>query len=47
MTPQQSGKAERSYKTDKDEFYQHLSYTDDVDLNKKLEAWKKLANCPS
>ena len=25
---------------DKDEFYQLLTYTDDVDLNKKLDKWK-------
>jgi transposase InsO family protein len=36
-TPQLNGKAERSHRTDKDEFYQLLTYTDDVDLNKKLD----------
>ena len=34
------GKVERSHKTDKDEFYQLLTYTDDVDLNQKLQAWE-------
>ena len=43
-TPQLNGKVERSYKTDKDEFYQLLTYTDDVDLNRKLRAWEKFYN---
>jgi len=34
--PQHNGKVERSHLTDKKEFYQLLSYTDDIDLNKKL-----------
>ena len=34
--PQHNGKVERSHLTDKREFYQILNYTDDVDLNKKL-----------
>ncbi len=34
------GKVERSHRTDKDEFYQLLSNTDDVDLNEKLTAWE-------
>jgi hypothetical protein len=38
ISPQLNGKAEGSQRTDKDEFYQLLTYTDDVDLNKKLEA---------
>jgi transposase InsO family protein len=37
ISPQLNGKAEGSQRTDKDEFYQLLTYTDD-DLNKKLEA---------
>lgn len=44
MTPQLNGKVERSHRTDKDEFYQLLSYTDDVDLNKKLQAWENYYN---
>ena len=32
-TPKLNGKVERSHRTDKDEFYQLLSFTDDVDLN--------------
>ena len=43
-TPQLNGKVERSHLTDKKEFYQLLSYTDDVDLNQKLEQWKNFYN---
>lgn len=43
-TPQLNGKVERSHRTDQEEFYQLLTYTDDVDLNKKLEAWEKFYN---
>jgi transposase InsO family protein len=43
-TPQLNGKVERSHLTDKKEFYQLLSYTDDVDLNLKLEQWEKFYN---
>jgi transposase len=35
---------ERSHKTDKDEFYQLLTYTDDVDSNQKLQAWERFYN---
>jgi len=35
-SPQLNGKVERSHRTDQEEFYQLLTYTDDVDLNKKL-----------
>jgi transposase InsO family protein len=38
-SPQLNGKVERSHRTDQEEFYQLLTYSDDVDLNKKLEAW--------
>ena len=34
----------RSHRTDKDEFYQLLTYRDDVDLVKKLAAWEKFYN---
>ena len=37
-TPQLNGKVERSHRTDQMEFYQLLTYTDDVDLNTKLQA---------
>ncbi len=40
-TPQLNGKVERSYRTDQDEFYQLLTYKDDVDLQKKLQVWEQ------
>lgn len=43
-SPQLNGKVERSHQSDQDEFYQLLSYKDDVDLNKKLEAWEQFYN---
>ena len=43
-TPQLNGKVERSHLTDKKEFYQLLSYTDDVDLNQKLQQWENFYN---
>ncbi|MBQ74712.1 MAG: IS481 family transposase [Gammaproteobacteria bacterium] len=43
-TPQLNGKVERSHRTDQDEFYQLLSYVDDVDLNKKLVEWENFYN---
>jgi transposase InsO family protein len=42
--PQLNGKVERSHRTDQEEFYQLLTYTDDVDLNKKLEEWERFYN---
>ena len=42
--PQLNGKVERSHLTDKKEFYQLLTYTDDVDLNKKLNEWEHFYN---
>ncbi len=42
--PQLNGKVERSHPTDETEFYQLLTYTDDVDLNKKLATWENLYN---
>ena len=42
--PRLNGKVERSHRTDDLEFYQLLSYVDDVDLNKKLEEWEKFYN---
>ena len=36
-SPQLNGKVDRSHRSDGEEFYQLLTYTDDVDLNKKLE----------
>ena len=43
-SPQLNGKVERSHRTDQEEFYQLLSYTDDVDLNKKLAEWENFYN---
>lgn len=43
-SPQLNGKVERSHRSDQDEFYQLLSYKNDVDLNKKLEAWEQFYN---
>ena len=35
---------ERSHRTDKQEFYQLLTYKDDVDLEKKLAEWENFYN---
>ena len=43
-SPQLNGKVESSPRSDKEEFYQLLTYTDDVDLNKKLEEWERFYN---
>jgi transposase InsO family protein len=43
-TTQLNGKVERSHRTDQTEFYQLLTYTDDVDLNAKLQAWENFYN---
>ena len=43
-TPQLNGKVERSHRTDDTEFYQLLTYTDDVDLTSKLETWENFYN---
>ena len=43
-TPQLNGKVERSHRTDKQEFYQLLTYKDDVDLKRKLAQWEKFYN---
>jgi transposase len=43
-SPQLNGKVERSHRIDQEEFYQLLTYTDDVDLNKKLESWERFYN---
>ena len=42
--PQLNGKVERSHRSDQEEFYQLLTYTDDVDLNKKLAEWEQFYN---
>jgi transposase InsO family protein len=43
-TPQLNGKVERSHLTDHREFYQLLTYKDDVDLNEKLKQWESFYN---
>ena len=43
-TPQLNGQVERFHRTDKDEFYQLLTYRDDVDLKKKLATWERFYN---
>lgn len=43
-TPQLNGKVERSHLTDQREFYQLLTYKDDVDLKLKLEQWENFYN---
>jgi transposase InsO family protein len=43
-SPELNGKVERSHRSDQEEFYQLLTYTDDVDLNKKLEEWENFYN---
>ncbi len=43
-TPQLNGKVERSHRTDQEEFFQLLTYTDDVDLNNKLNSWENFYN---
>jgi Integrase core domain len=44
-TPRLNGKVERSHSTDQQEFYQLLSYKDDVDLEAKLLEWETFYNC--
>jgi len=44
QSPQLNGKAERSHRTDQEEFYQLWIYTDDVDLNEKLAEWERFHN---
>jgi transposase InsO family protein len=43
-TPQLNGKVERSHRSDQEEFYLLLTYTDDVDLNEKLAEWERFYN---
>lgn len=41
---QLNGKVERSHRSDQEEFYQLLSYKDDVDIEEKLAEWEKFYN---
>ena len=43
-TPELNGKVERSHRSDQEEFYQLLTYTDDVDLQAKLAEWEAFYN---
>jgi len=43
-SPQLNGKVERSHPSDQEEFYQHLAYKDDVDLEAKLGEWERFYN---
>jgi transposase InsO family protein len=43
-TPQLDGKVERSHRSDQEEFYQLLTYKDDVDLIAKLGEWESFYN---
>ena len=43
-SPQLNGKVERSHRTDREEFYQLLTYTGDVDLAQKLASWEDFYN---
>ena len=43
-SPQLNGKVERLHHIDQGEFYQLLTYKDDVDLNKKLEYREQFYN---
>ena len=43
-SPQLNGKVERSHRTDEQEFYQLLTYTDDTDLGAKLSEWEHFYN---
>ena len=43
-TPRLNGKVERSHGTDQREFYQLLTYKDDVDLHAKLAEWEAFYN---
>jgi transposase InsO family protein len=44
QTPQLNGKVERSHRTDQTEFYQLLTYTEDMHLAAKLNAWENFYN---
>ena len=43
-TPRLNGKVERSHRTDEQEFYQLITFIDDSDLARKLEAWQDFYN---
>ncbi len=43
-SPELNGKVERSHRSAQEEFYQLLTYKDDIDLNKKLQEWERFYN---
>ena len=43
-SPRLNGKVERSHLTDKQEFYQLIEYTSDVDLSEKINQWENFYN---
>ena len=43
-SPHLNGKVERSHRTDQEEFYQLLDYTDDIDLRSKIASWESFYN---
>ncbi|MFT5776678.1 MAG: transposase InsO family protein [Hyphomonas sp.] len=43
-SPQLNAKVERSHRSDQHDFYQLISYKDDVDLEAKLDEWERLCN---
>ncbi len=43
-SPELNGKVERSHRSDQEEFYQLLTYKDDVDLDLKLKEWERFYN---
>jgi transposase InsO family protein len=43
-SPQLNGKVERSHRSDQEEFYQLLTYKNDVDLEKRLYEWEQFYN---
>ena len=44
-SPHLNGKVERSHKTDAQEFWQLIEYTDDIDIRDKLSEWENDYNC--
>lgn len=40
--PSSAAKLANLRRTDQEEYYQLLTYTDDVDLKRKLEAWEQV-----
>jgi transposase InsO family protein len=43
-TPRLNGKLEHSQKTECEEFYQLFKHTGDIDLNRRLQDWRRFYN---